>query len=778
MNQSLRKTLPAGAAVLMTLGSTGIMLAPTAFADAQSQPKLTAKQAEQIAMKAFSIPSSYTLQNESYNNNQNTTRPASYDLNYRSASKNASKQATGPSIQVTVNANTGTIINYYRSSQHNQFVFPVPVGVDKARAMANQWAKKLFPKQYGDVKAQKLRPSYGSLTGPLNYTFNYERMVNGVNGVNGIPAPFDGITIGISQNGHLTSVQDHWTKLSFPSAKTAESTQKADAIYKQALNLRLEYQSIWRNNEKPKTQLVYNQPPHAYPNYWGQQFTIQNMIEFPVIDAASGKIIDSAGDVYQSKSSSTPKPLVPGGPTWGNEPKKVNWTQKQALQYAQKILQIPAGYKLANVNENHNAKSDTTWNFSWQKGDASSKANIHVAIDATYGFLVSYDHFTPYQAKQAKLRAIGKLKTHSKLTQKQVDAKVEAFIKQVFPHNTGGMAVVPRQFHNRPGLQTSYQIVTFSNGIVNMTRSGNVSVNPQTGKIQRMYMNNQFESQTLADPAKAMSPSAAAAKWMTARPLKLEYLETQPEMAAKASGKKQTGSKAKVVLAYAPIADSASSGQFNAVTGKFESNGTKTPFTGTINDINGLKAAPQIRLLVHRELIPVDNHGDVHPNQSMTHRAFIKLLVDALGYKNRIVQSRLNSTSAMSALANVPKTSPASKEIKAAYSNGWIPTDKPFTPNATTTRDWAAQVLARALNMNVLLKHSDAFTFNPKDASKIPSGDKAGDALAVTLGLMSTDNGDFKPTSPMTLADSAVATIQAAMVLGSQGRPRPIQPMG
>lgn len=772
MKQFLRKTLPAGAAILMTLGTSSVMLSPTASAGTSSKPKLTAKQAEQIAMRTFSIPGKYTLQNESYNSNQNTSRSASYDLNYRSTSKNASNPGMGPSIQVTISANTGTVVSYYRSSQNNQFVFPVPVGVDKAKAMANQWAKKLFPKQYDQVKPQPLRPSYGSLTGPVNYTFNYERAVNG------IPAPFDGFTIGINQDGNLTSVQDHWTKLPFPFVKSAVSAPKADAVYKQALNLRLEYQSIWRNNQKPKTTLVYHQPPHAYSNYWGQQYTSQNMIEFPVIDAVSGKILDSAGIVYQPKSSASPKPLVSGGPTWGKNPNKVNWIQKEALQYAQKILQIPTGYKLESVNQNHSAKSDVTWNFSWQKGSGSNRTSIRAAVDATYGFLVSYNHFAPVQAKQAKLRAIGKINRQSKLTQKQLDAKVNSFVKQIFPHNTGGIAVIPQPFRRQSGLQTSYQIVRFSNGIVNMTGSGNLSVNPQTGKVQRLYMNNQFVSKALTDPSKAMSSSAATAKWMADRPLKLEYLETQPEMAAKVSGKKQTSTNARVILAYAPIADNTSSGQFNAVSGQFESNGTKTPFTGTISDIQGVRAAPQIRLLVHRELIPVDNHGDVHPTQSMTHSAFIKLLVDALGYKGRVVPSMLNSTSAMNALASVPKKSPATKEIRAAYSNGWIPADQPFKPNTPTTRDWAAQVLARAMNMNVLLNHPSAFTFNPKDASAIPSNDKAGDALAVTLGLMSLDNENFKPTAPMTLSDSATATVQAAAILSSQGRPRPIRPMG
>lgn len=749
--------------LLATVSIAGLATVPTAFANIASPPKLSAKQAEQIAVSTFSIPTTYTLQSENYNSSNSLTQPSAYSLNYQSTDSAMRSQ----SIYVTIDANTGTVLNYSRPSSDSQFVFPAPVSAKQAQQIANGWAQKLYPSQFSNVKPLPLTPNAGSLVGPTQYTYTYERVVNG------IAAPFNGFSVTIDQNGKLVGVSDSWTNLNFPSQTKAISQSAANSLYQKALTLHLEYQTVYQSAGKSSTQLVYQGTPQFYPNWWGQQFNSTSVIEFPVINAATGSIVDATGSTYQPAKYAQPKPLVPGGPTGLQNPKPVNWTEQQALSYAQNLFNITGSDTLTSVNQYTNPSADTTWNFGWQRANHMS---LQVSIDAKYGFLTSFNQYPMQPQKPASNKA-------PKLTQAQIDATVTAFVKKAFANDTGdlGLTQSPTNVNNSNGLNTSYQIVRLVGGIPDQSQSGNVYVDPQTGLIQSLWMNNTAQSTaSLPSISKAMSETQAISKWMQARPLQLEYLETQPQLASKlaTNGKvpnPPAQQQPEVLLTYAPIANQNSSGAFNAVTGMFETS-TTTPYTGTIHDISGVAGAAQIQLLVDRELMTVDSQGNVHPGQTMTHAAFMKLLVDALGLQGRYNPQILSSAAAKSALAGVPKNAPDYQEIGSAYSMGWIPMNEPFQPNALTTRDYAAQVLARALGFTPLLAHPEAFQFSPSDVASITSSDLAGDALAATLGMLPLQNGAFHPNNDITLADTAIAVVQAAVIEGEQGHPYPPGP--
>ncbi|MCL6454058.1 MAG: hypothetical protein K6T78_10655 [Alicyclobacillus sp.] len=757
---SIQRALPAGLAIVASIGTLmaggAQAFAATASTPSATAPKVTLQQAEQLARKTFSIADSYTVQSESYS--AGNGQPPQYNLTFQ----DPDPAAAGQSINVSIDANTGWVVNFNQPSDDNQFVFPVPVSADQARQLADTWAKKLFPSQFGQVKALPLAPVQGALQGPTQYTYTYERVVDG------LPAPFDGFSLTIDQDGQLVSVQDHWTDLPFPSAKPTLSKSAANQVYGQSLELHLAYQSIYSANRQPATDLVYEAAPQNAVGWWGQLFTPQSNIQFPVIDATSGKVLDGTGQAIPLTPYAPPKPLVTGGPSASFTGPSVHWTQEQVEQYATKALGITSADTLTNVYEYSNPQSHTTWNLTWQTPGGLA---VTATVDADAGILTGFSAYPTHPAPPTKAA--------TKLTQAQVTAAVDAFVKRLYPQHTGALAVLPEPSNPGDGsqLQTSYQIIPLVNGLPDETGSGSVSVNPQTGEVQNLYLNIQASSGVYPAPAQAMPVSKATATWMAARPLTLEYLETQPQLQVKMNpaGKSATAAAnalPRIVLVYAPTADQTSSGPFNAVTGTFETYGSQLPFTGTIQDIAGLPAAPQIQLLVDRELISVDSRGDVHPNQTMTHSAFIKLLVDALGYQGRIDPLVMKSAAAQSALGAIPVTSPDYDEVAAAYSMGWIPAGEPFDPNATTTRDYAAQVLSRAVGMTALLSHPDAFQFSPSDVAQIPAGDKAGDALAVTLGLLSLDaSQDFQPTASLTLADAAVAVVQAADILGMQGHP-------
>jgi hypothetical protein len=765
MNAIVGKGLPAGAAILTVIGLNGALLTPTAFADVAPTPTLTLTQAEHIAASSTLVPKDYTLQNQSFNSSGFGMQPPSYNFGYSNSTSNGT---AGQYLNLSIDANTGLVLNYNRQSSDNKFVFPVPVSATQAQKIADQWAEKMYPKQYKEVKAMPLSPSYGALQGPTFYTFKYERLVGG------IPAPFDGFSITIDQDGNLTALSDHWTNLTFPSTDSALSLTQANEVYQSALNLQLEYQSIYHSNAKPTVTLTYRTENSAYPNWWGATYADQNSIQYPVISATSGNVIDATGSKVQTNASNPLQPLVPGGPTASAKPVKVNWSESQAMNYAKKLFGISASDTLQNVNQYQNPGAPVSWSFSWV---TANQMNVNVNINATYGTLQNYYVYpsVPTQSSSAATPQV-------KWTQTEINQKVDDFVKEVLANDTGAIAVIPAGGNPMTGqLQTRFSIVSLVNGIPDQSHSSYVNFDERTGMITNFSGNDYSVGTTYPDPSKAMSESKAVQDWMTKRPLTLEYLETQPQSAVKIYGRPMNNVKTpqapQIELVYAPTAPQSATGVFNAITGEFENNNAKTPFTGQIMDLGGVPAAPQMRLLVQRELISVDSHGDVHPNENLTHSAFVKLVVAALGAQGRINPQVLQSADAKAALASVSSSSPNYQDIQAAYSMGLIPTKQPFAPNALTTRDYAAQVLAKAMNFGPLLSYPDAFKFTAKDASSISQDHVAGDALATSLGLLPLVNGDFNPTQNITLANAAVAIVKAASTIGGQALYGP-RPMG
>src|SRR5205807_710334 len=162
-----------------------------------------------------------------------------------------------------------------------------------------------------------------------------------------------------------------------------------------------------------------------------------------------------------------------------------------ALQFAQRVLGLPSSAQLQSENQWSNQNSDTTWNFSWK---TTNDKQVNATVDATYGELQNFNEYLQNPPQQSEPAA--------KLTQSEVDATVNTFVKNVFSNNTGAIAVVPSAVdkYGPSDLHLSYQILPILNGIPNQAQQGNIQVNPMTGQIQNLWLNTQPPSNTSSLP--------------------------------------------------------------------------------------------------------------------------------------------------------------------------------------------------------------------------------------------------------------------------------------
>ena len=746
--------------IAVTSVLTGVMLTvasgmamSTAFAassaNSSAAPKWTEAQALAIVNKTFSIPSGYSLQSENFNQG-NSMVVSSYNFSYQMQAGNFAS-----TISATIDANTGTILNYYANNPNVGFVYPAPVSQSQAQSLAEMWVKKLYAGKMAQVKLIPPTSQPQGLTTPTVYTFNFERMIHG------IPAPFDGFSIAIDQNGNLSNISYQWTTNGLTLSKPSISAVQAQRIYQKSLLLYPSYVQQWTNGNVTQNILAYVQnQPDLNTFFPSGQFSGNQTIGSPVIDASSGHLIDASGKVYQMTPYVPPTPLVKGGPALPANLQKVNWTRAQAFQYAERAVAI-LGYslselKLQSSSEYGGGNNDDTWNFSWS---APQKVNVNISIDATYGYVNSF-YENPFVNKMGKVIPQSGVPKKVKISEAQALTIAKKDLAALYPNNTGGISVT-LQSNQKSKFGNSWMLTISDlvNGIPYLGDTGNLAIDFTTGKVQNMNINFTPVPSPLPSPKSAISVSNAQAIWRNLAKLQLEYVQVY-------TGK---GTQ-KIVLAYAPILPTGNNLTLNAVTGQFLFAGypkNSLPYSGPINDLQGVPGASQIEVLANRDLVAVSPAGKVDPQQTVTLGDFIQLLTSAFAQYNQYnpLPGQALPAELQKLLQQVPATSLQEQQaISTAYELGWLPSGETLNVNAPLTRMVAAEILVRVLDLTPLLSHSQAFTLQATDATSIPSDHFAAAALAVNLGVIPLQNGAFNPSSSMNLSDEAIAVVAAANI--------------
>lgn len=180
--------------------------------------------------------------------------------------------------------------------------------------------------------------------------------------------------------------------------------------------------------------------------------------------------------------------------------------------------------------------------------------------------------------------------------------------------------------------------------------------------------------------------------------------------------------------------------------------------TMKLRDISGSYASKQILTLYDAGMIKGDESGYFHPKRPVTRAEFVAMLNRVLGVQPVVSQ--------VVAYSDVPKTNWAYGDIQAAASlelvNGT--SSKTFSPKRTITREEAAAILVRALNLKASTKSSLSF----KDVQEISSWALPSIRDAVDRGWMSGYNGFFRPADALSREETAVILERILTLLKAQ----------
>ena len=730
-----------------TSGSAATSTSVNASASATALPKLSQADAEALAKKDFAIPSTFTQVNANFQSSWMGQGIAAYSINWNMMPVVGVVGGPSKFINVTMDANTGDILQYDASGPLNGWSTNTNTNVvdaTKAQQIATAWIQKLEPTHAADlILSQTTPPEYT----PSGFSFQFVRMVNGV------PAPFDSATIQLDRWGKLTHFQSSWFDVAFPE-KPANLVSQSDATstYSQLLNLHLAYASQFAPGEsQPKEMLIYQ------PDY--QMFQNYNPIVGetpPWIDATSGQAIGSDGTAITTSNQSTLQPLVPGGENTWPQPLTTSLTAESAAQLAETTLGIGSDYTLQSSNYNtsktpYSGTSQKAWNLDFV--NSPTEGNITVGIDATTGMIVNYNEFPtgPSNIPQSQLLSDGSAETVA------VD-----FVKKVLPSLVGAIAQnaqlnmsTAKLMGQQPELNVQFTLL--KNGI--SASSFNVNVNKATGTVQNYYFPTNQVTTAYPPIGQVISVADANAAWVKKFPLQLEYILTTSQSAIPPYGNITYTPSAELV--YGPSQPADMPQTLDAHTGAWVDMVNQNGNGQTANDIKGHYGEADLKLLVSRGILPLKN-GDVHPDATVTREQFIHYLVKAEGFY-------YGSSSQSVPFKDVSVSDPDFSDIMQAYLQGWLPSSSDLHPTAVLTRADAADLLTRFLGWNSLASKSTLFALPFHDAKSIPQDLRGDAAIAAGLGLIpATKAGNFAPTSSMTVADTAV-TVVGAMQLRSSG---------
>lgn len=695
--------------ITLTAVLLGILLTgPVAAAE---NGNLDLKEALEIAKTAFDFDTT----NHDFNSSYSETKFGRklWYLNWNS------KEGSGSSMNITVDAATGEIINMYQWKNMPQPLNKIPKHTrEEALKVAEALASRLHPDKFKETELmdENWNNIYRYYYSSDSYNFNFIRKIKGIDFQDNM------IQVQVDKNTlEVRSFNLDWdTVIPIPDSAKAISTDAAKKIFEEKLGIELAYQMIYPNNSRDsKLILVYNQKNANHR-----------------IDAITGEIMTQPYYGLMEKSAMGGGDAGAAGVAITPEEQKViddsskYISKEKALESLTKLVAVDSRYKMDNSSlyggyNNENA----AWSFSWSYNDSKNNtySYIYGTVDAVTGEVKSFNinnSENEYKAGRTQ-----------KYTKEQCREIAEKFLKEIQPakFSTSEYRELYYEIYADPQNVPSYNMnyIRKENGISVPFNNMSVVVNTYTGEITNFSMN--WQDLDFPDAAGVISLEDAYKLLYAKHDLMLKYIRIY--------NYNRFEDNTEIKLAY--MLDDyygmidAKSGQFIDYSGKPVREFKEVSFT----DIEGHKYENDIKLLVELGIID-STENKFNPDTKITQKEFVKLLMKAT----------------QPDYYPIPYAASDSSEYDRYYENAInqnILSRNEKNPEACVTRMEASKMIVKALGVGFVADLGSIFNLNLKDAASITAENKGYAAIAAALGIVDTSAGSFVPGLELTKAETA-----------------------
>lgn len=712
---------------------------------------LSKAEAERTARSLLDIPAEYALQGARHTGGQGGGLPEGERPSWHLDFVRKLEDDRYSTMNVSLDANSGRLLHFsvYDYDPGRKAEYPPKTGLEEAKRIAGQFLERVAAShasmlRYNDSFERNFIPP---LTGEVHYEFSYERVQDGI--VYG----GDSATVVVNGDGQVIRYRFNWNEnVKFESASglisQAEALKRFDGLADVGLTYLIPYYAHDQNT-----------PEIAYT------------LRQTMIDAKTGEFASPANRYFEQWSE---KPLA-DRPLAAEPGRPLNLSREQAVQAVERLVGLPSGAKLGSVSYYENTDPDSGrirsgWRLNWTfAGEGGREQYISASVNAATGELDSY-----YRNFPRPLAGAGETEeTASKLNREEAAAKAADFVKKAVPRFAHQLyeTVLPESaiLSAEEASEHHFSYKRFIDGVAGVYDQVSISIDAASGEI--IHFSNSISD--IAYPErkpKTISRHAARQRLLEAYDLELRYMPFYVSEDGEWSREKLTvmiaagdlylpqgrdvALIAKPMYVLVPKAN-ASALFLDATEGQWKRRDTGEAAQlakPEANDLDGHWAELALRLMVAYEAIDVTD-GQAMPDKVMTRGEMIKMLVIAInGGRGGIYYGKERAAS----FHDVASGSALFSFVERAVDSNLIDRgDGHFRPDETMSREEMAELITRALGYDKLAAYGGMFNLEALDIADIEQTGHV--ALVVGLGIMSLDDGLFRPAEPVTRAQAASA---------------------
>jgi Zn-dependent metalloprotease len=648
-------------------------------------------------------------------------------------------------VEVYVDAETGMILNFYRSDGQTA-VFPPKISYEDAVQKAKDFVAANY-KAISDrfqLDTQNDFP-YGKVI--RNPQDAYE--VRFVEKVNGIPFSQNQLSIRLNGNGEVVSLNFRQFKnVKFADAAGILSQEEIMKKLQNELDLKLAYQTqpifpgVIQQVDNPTSTYTYVPAPQT-----------------ALMDAKTGEPMNYLGNVIMRQPSDD-KPLAET--KQADPPAKLAQVlaQDEAVKRLEQFVSIPEDVTISSIQQrNFDKHKVLDIQMNYQSGNSGMGWSGGM-VDAETGEVVQFEMTNYLQTKLREQASKGENKQEKKsfpISLDQAKDKALAFINSNCQDKLHQLYFLGQQIEQPSEFSPFYrfQFERKMNGVLVPANTLSISISAETGKVVAF---NQFWDWNIKLPEKKdfINPEKAKEIFLKDIHLNLEYQIMNESQFYMSSTMRKDSPPAEAKLVYRIQNNHQEPVFLDATTGKWISGKTgkdvQSDDTENIQDLKGHWAEKELQYLVKIGAIEPED-GKIHPDQKVTRGEFIDLLGKMIqgpyGYPYYPGMTPSHTT-----FEDVPAASKYFGAIEWAVDQGILQKEKDFRPYDVMTREQAAHIIVSALGYEKIAGNSQIFRLNYSDQKDI---DDPGDVAIVSgIGIMDGNAGKFQPDQPVTRAQAAV----------------------
>ncbi|MCB8817074.1 YcdB/YcdC domain-containing protein [Desulfosporosinus shakirovi] len=699
--------------------------ATTAAVGALAKSQINLEKAIQIVKTNFEVPSDYTDFSSSYN---------TYDDRQVWALRWSGTAERAGEFAAEVNAVNGDIVsmNYWNNDESGNSSMIPAISKEDAQDCGYKLLNRLLGQRAGELKLvpndQEILPlGYG----PLNYSNQYQRLVNGV------PFLGNGANVQVSSaDGQITSYNLTWNEVTAPAVEGVINMEQAQQAFVKAPYFKLQYwvsspYRILAAGEKQDAKLVY-------------QLTGQNG---GAIDAFTGLPLELKPGEWLSADTSGMGGM---GAKAGSAPRDSNGQvltpqerqeveragnllkQEEAIEAVKRWIEIPETLTLrsANLSKEWRNADQRIWSFDWHDTDSGEKKAgtpqyISARVNAKTGELFGFG-LSNFQTGN----------TDVKLDRAAAQKLAEEFLNRIQPERFKEVALDQEEnqlfskIAPEPGNNQAFNFQRVVNDVSFPANGMTVNVDPVSGMITNFELN--WGDYNLPGVSGVLSKEKAGDAFLRKRPLTLSYVRIY-----------SNGIPGDLRLVYLPVAQDrsvAASNIIDAKTGELlDYQGQpieKGPKPFNFTDLDGVSGAAEITVLGRAGLFG-DYGNSFKPSEAMS----LESLLRAMYLSRYGIWGNVNLTD---------------KEILTkAKDLGWLKED--LKAGDSVNRELLAKLMLRSIQLNRIAELKDIYKVDFQDADQISSDALGYVAITTSSGILKVDGQAFAPGQTVSRAEAATA---------------------